>query len=119
MTKRLLLKLGLVGLLGAGLFVAWLWWTTPTSGINWASANRIQVGMTQDEVQAIIGQYPTVYKISCGPRGSQSSLEWRSAGNEAESISVRFDVNGQVTDKSYNSDFMTFLDKLRRWLHLA
>jgi hypothetical protein len=55
MKKRLLLKLGLVALLGTGLFVAWLWWTTPTTGICRYTVSRIQVGMTEAEVVALIG----------------------------------------------------------------
>src|SRR5688572_9149930 len=55
MKKRLLFKLGLVALLGTGLFVAWLWWTTPTTGICRYTASRIQVGMTEAEAVALIG----------------------------------------------------------------
>ena len=117
MKKRLLLKLGLFALLAASLFVAWLWWTTPTSGVNWATANRIQNGMTFDEVKAIIGEFPTSYTISCGPQGTQAGYKWHSTGNDSQSISVLMDVNGKVMVKTYDSEFMTVLDKLRHWLH--
>jgi hypothetical protein len=84
--KRLLVKIGLLAALALLGFVAYLWWTTPTSGINWATANRMQIGMTQDEVIGIIGEYPTVYKIACGPAPTQAGYEWHSAD---ESIMAR------------------------------
>src|SRR5687768_15981491 len=62
MTKRLLLKLGLVALLGAGLFVAWLWWMEPKTGICRYSASQIQNGMTEKEVIAAIGNSPGDYR---------------------------------------------------------
>src|SRR5437763_1429368 len=58
MKKRLLLKLGLVALLGAGLFVAWSWWTEPRTGICEYTAKRIKFGMAQAEITELIGLPP-------------------------------------------------------------
>jgi len=61
MKRRLLLKLGLVALLGAALFVVWLWWTEPRTGICRYTASRIEVGMTEEEVVELIGVPPKDY----------------------------------------------------------
>jgi len=116
--KRLLVKIGLLAALALLGFGAYVWWTTPTSGVNWATANRIQIGMTQDEVIGIIGKHPTASKLGCGPGPTQVEYEWHSANNDGELIIVLLDSNGKVIEKTYNSEFVTFLDKVRHWLHL-
>ena len=55
MKKRLLVKLALIALLGACVFVAWLWWTKPVHSLPKSVVERIKKGMTEEEVLAVIG----------------------------------------------------------------
>ena len=139
MKKRLLLKLGLVALLGTGLFVAWLWWMEPTTGICRATANRIRPGMTLAEVVAIIGEKPNdIGENSFGnferhPSLSRSDrnaalalfrshsligVEMRFWADKPGLIQVAFDENDCVSFSYYISHNESILDKLRRWLRL-
>src|SRR5262245_58672304 len=102
MKKRLLLKLGLVALLGAGLFVAWLWWTVPTTGVCRWTANRIRPGMTEEDVITTIGKLPSPFRMppqlnSPAARG----LVWMTDDNVTSSahIKVCFNQEGLVLDK--------------------
>jgi hypothetical protein len=128
MKKRLLLKLGLVALLGAGLFVAWLWWTEPTTGICRVSANRIKIGMTEEEVAALVGLPAGIYvtEPSFMSPSSEAALErlqisphsfTRVWSGDSGEIVVEFDVSAHVCFVEFLA-VETFLDKPRRWLHL-
>ena len=117
MKKRLLLKLGLVALLGAGLFVAWLWWTVPRTGICRYTANQVKEGMTLNDVEAIIGL----------PPGDYCTKPWRLMNYYARKfwcsddglILVTLDEDGLVTSTEFISDKQdALLDRVRRFLHL-
>jgi hypothetical protein len=119
MKKRLLLKLGLVGLLGAGLFVAWLWWTEPRTGICRYTANRIKVGMREEEVNEIVGLGPPNSWVK--HLGLPGEVTWKSTWiNESGEIVVRWDDNypAEVIEAEYRSLSESFPTKIRQWLHL-
>src|SRR4051812_36005941 len=99
--KKLLLKLGLVALLGAGLFVAWLWWTEPRTGICRLMADRINDGMKREEIVKLIGSEPTHEEIACGPNIYLHHAEW--AGN-GRKIRLQFGIHLEVVSKEYFSE---------------
>jgi hypothetical protein len=136
MKKRLLVKLGLVALVGTALFVAWLWWTIPTSGINRATANRIRVGMSEVEVERMIGVEAGTYATKDAPFSSEWSksdferFKSITAAQPANTLSFSWeDDNGtivvcigrddrRVVYSCYVAFSETIPDKLRRWLRL-
>src|SRR5262249_3560860 len=109
MKKQSFLKLILVALLGLAGFGVYLWRTIPTSGINRASVWRIREGMSQEEVEAIIGMPPGDYckaseqwprgiglTVHGGTRGSWTSY-WHA---DEHSIVVEF-VDYEVSRKRF------------------
>jgi len=137
MTKRFLLKTGLVALVAVAAFVGYLWWTVPSSGINRAIANRIRVGMTLKEVEAVIGlpaddhrtketgipesavapatDADELVKIVAKAGNSLRIEEW--LGDEG-AIIVAVDSDEQVFRSVWVPFSDSFLDKVRSWLHL-
>lgn len=136
MRRRLLLKTGLVALLGVAAFVGYLWWTIPSSGINRTSANRIREGKSLHEVEAIIGlpagDYRTkefslrttaVAQITVADelvrvvkaRNGLRIEEWLS---DEGAIVVAVDREEQVFRSVWVSFSDSFLDKVRAWLRL-
>jgi hypothetical protein len=127
--KRLLLMvaaaLASLGALGLAL---WLFW--PRSPINRASFERIEVGMTLKQVEALLG----------GPRRDESTSPvvpdvpqheylpdfghflWRESFWVSDTLGVRvdFDADGRVTRKACIPLRMAEspFDRLRRWLRL-
>lgn len=61
MKKRLLLRLGLLGLLAFVCLWLFLWWTAPNHRINQSYADQIRKGMTEDEVIQLLGLPPGDY----------------------------------------------------------
>src|SRR6266478_994676 len=51
----------LVALVGVG-FVGALWWTAPDHGVGWSGYERIELGMTESEVEEIIRRPPGWYE---------------------------------------------------------
>src|SRR5687768_7409723 len=60
MRKRLLTTLAVLAVLLAGGYLT-LWWTAPRHNISQAGFDAIQLGMTQEEVEAILGGPPGIY----------------------------------------------------------
>jgi hypothetical protein len=123
-TRRLLL-FALTAGLPVALIAAWLVW--PRTAITRENAAQIGEGMTRSEVEAILGRTPI-------PRPTDRKI-WHRTPNGAEMfvgdywwegdmvIIVAFDDAGKVRETqtfevpdSRRRD--TFLDKVRRWLHL-
>ena len=133
MTKRLLLKTGLVALLGVAAFVGYLWWTIPSSGINRASANRIRMGMTLEQAEAVI-------QLSAGDHRTEKFEHSRTAtARFTRAVEDIFGVTGPLRIKEWVGDegaiivaldndevracrwvpfSETFLDNVRDWLRL-
>jgi len=120
-SRALLLMLALVVCLAAG-FVVFLWVTAPGHHITFENLQQIQAGMTEQEVETILG----------APAGDYSNGRTRMWGGVSISkgvnkkwiaddcaIEVAFAPNGRVgglciTDARPE----TWIDKLRRWLGL-
>lgn len=102
MKKRLLLKLGLLALMGAGLFCLSLWLILP-HGVTKATFDRIQRGMTVNEVR-----FQLLRMGRMGPCGEGiCPWIWEESGNE---IYVHFD---QRTGKAMDAFFITGADGIR------
>jgi hypothetical protein len=118
MRKVPLVLVGLVAVLGAAGLVLWL--TVPRSRITKESFDAIEVGMTEQEVEAILGRLPGDYSGGRGPpqrmslhfsyyhhasspyrlsNGKRTYLRW--VAEQAE-VGVFFDVEGRVTLKHFN-----------------
>jgi hypothetical protein len=70
--------------------------------------DRIQVGMTEEEVDAIVGGM----KLEWG----RANYVWLSGWPEADgpSISVEFGADGRVTDKEFHEGDLSFQARARR-----
>jgi SmpA / OmlA family len=123
--SRRLVLFALTAGLPVALIAAWLVW--PRTAITRENAAQIREGMTRSEVEAILGRTPI-------PRPTDRKI-WHRTPNGAEMfvgdywwegdmvVIVAFDDAGKVRETqtfevpdSRRRD--TFLDKVRRWLHL-
>ncbi|MCI0742907.1 MAG: outer membrane protein assembly factor BamE [Gemmataceae bacterium] len=114
----------LVLLLGAGYGVLWLT-AGPRHRINKESFERIQEGMTEEEVESIIGvpagDYttgPVVVRLMLISFMSPQCKSWKSNVGQ---IVVDFDSRGLITWKRYMDVTPveeSLWDKLRRWLRI-
>ena len=131
--KRLLLCAGLlVALAGAGLVGA-LWWTVPNHGVGWRGYERIEIGMTEREVEAIVGKPPGWYEqlpegehqsyvhdasAEKGVHDSPRGYSWVSTEGH---LGVSLDAAGTVVGVSFTPTRRAsrpLLDRVRRWLGL-
>jgi hypothetical protein len=109
MKKRVLLKVGLVFVLGLGGCVSyqwWAWWTGPRNKINQETVAQIRIGMKLEDVERIIDGPPgyytrpaiieTAYPFSFG---NAEYLWWVTDNGRIE---VRFN-DGVVTEAAYAS----------------
>jgi hypothetical protein len=117
MKSDFLLKLGLVALLGAGLFVAYLLVVRPTTGICRGAAKRIQLGMSMKQVMEIIDGPQEQLEPPFGSGGAflGGVNEWSSDNGR---IKVYFGADGNVMGKEVEFTTETIAETLRRWLHL-
>jgi hypothetical protein len=133
MRKRALITLGLLGTV-ALLGVALLLWLTPRPRIDPDSFEQLQIGMSEHDVERVMGAPAGDYSRSGrrifyglvdiieGPRRRWPEFrakEWR--GDEFGVI-VAFDEDGRVADKAMGTavggvtlSSPTSLDRLRRW----
>lgn len=130
MRKRLFLGLGLPALLLLGGYLL-LWLTIPPGyRITDENLERILPGMTEKEVERILGVPAGNYSGKRGYFASrppdelerllrQGHKEWV---GEGLSIVVRFNEQGVVLNASRGANFgssPSFLDRLRRWLGIT
>jgi hypothetical protein len=126
------LLVALVVAVGLGAFLGW-WIFVRSAGVNRRSFDRIQTGMSQREVEAILGGPPGDYTEagsnsfdwSCVPRESvapQTDTDgcrrevWLAGGL---SVSVYFRPDGVVADKGFVDFTMSppsVFDRIRGWL---
>ncbi len=117
----------------AALGLVLLWWMTPGSPIGWHSYRRIELGMSAQEVEAIVGLPPgshlelaegetVVYdhaaEASKGELNGPKGYSW--VGN-AGNLGVTFDAADRVVGVTFTPlrrENPTWLDRLRRWLGL-
>jgi hypothetical protein len=74
--------------------------------------NRVEIGMTLAEVQGIFSHEGTQLVLT--PDGRKQTWEWKVDGQTTMYIDF---YDGMVDGKAMTR-LDTFLDKLRRWLHL-
>ncbi len=94
----------------------------PGPGVTWANASRIEVGMTEPEVVAIVGGQPMIFppNTACpGQRpGTDTDTQMVWSGTECEII-VYLDWSGHVVDKETKGPSPpTWFDRARRRLGL-
>jgi hypothetical protein len=110
----------LMGIVAAILFIA------PHPRIDQASLDQIQMGMTEQEVRAVIGAPPGDYSVhevvdTFGPHvEGKFHQEW--VGN-GMSIVVGYDADGRVVDKGkvYHTGYIprrTWFQKVLDWIGL-
>jgi hypothetical protein len=114
--RRLLLMLAGFPCLGA---LAWgiMAMLPPQPGVTKANFNRIKEGMTLAEVEAIFSFANA--KVTNDPDPVSSTLwgdTWFSDDRDI-AVVVWFN-NATVVGKEWHGPSETFLDRLRRWLHL-
>lgn len=93
-------------------------WLIPRDPISQASVDAIQLGMSKDDVAAIIGR-PAGY-VDSSPKGEytlpgETGQSW---GGTDGSITVAYDSHGKVNFKHYQAGCreISFLDRIRNWL---
>jgi hypothetical protein len=117
--KRVLLWVGLlVALLGAGL-VGVRWWTRPTHHITMDNLEKIQGGLTEQQVETILGAPAGDY--SNGRTRTWGGVNYPGGVNKKWiaddcAIEVAFAPNGRVGGVSItDARPESWIDKLRRW----
>jgi hypothetical protein len=104
--------------------------TVPRDRINEATFELIEIGMTQRELEELLGKsgdyrsgiQNTLYLKKArgvhGPYGDDDPLRWRS---DSGTILIRFDIHRKVGEAVLFLPMegqMTFFDRLRHWLGL-
>ena len=116
MRKRLMLATVAVSVI-ACIVLAALAMLPPRPGITKANFDRIQVGMTLGEVTVIFGRSPTGEADNIMTIERDPPKAWN---NGKQAAAIHFREDGRVSDKNW-IDFgetETFLERVRRWLHL-
>jgi hypothetical protein len=117
--RRLLLGAGAVVLLGVAGFSLFLWLTTPTPGATWENFHRLRKGMSLSDVKALLGEPDEMLPIF-------TSKHWET--NDIVII-LSFDTDQRLLQGLAHTayqrgpiknipDEVSFLDRIRRWLHL-
>jgi hypothetical protein len=111
-------------LLGAGVLVVYLMRPSPpppVPGVTWDNVGRIQPGMTQTEVQAVLGRPPdwegrwAVPAPHAGPEGTATTQLWEGSPN----IAVHSDGGGRVLGLSaIGAPPPTWVDRVKERLGL-
>jgi hypothetical protein len=110
-----------IPLLAAGV-VAYLHFTAPPPSISRDNYERVEAGMTEREVERIIGTRPGGYEVFYGP-GDRLSQEWADPegvvrwGNGYGILSVGYNAEGRVCTKQleYNSHSVPEHPELWPW----
>jgi hypothetical protein len=124
--RRLLLCVGVVACLGLAVG-GFVWLTLPPPGVTRENYERIREGMSQADVEAVLGVPPGAYgRGGIAEIASSNSIlvfdpSWRTEcwAGDTISIQVSFDTDGRVAWKSYSvilREQETFWERLRRLL---
>lgn len=112
MKKRLLLKLGLVAVLGAGLFVAWSWWMCPHRNhhVTVENANRLTMDICEAEVVELLTR-------PADKSYSDMGIVWKEWHGYDMTIQVSFRDDGKVRGVGIgHPPEKTKLETLCEWL---
>jgi hypothetical protein len=109
--RRILLSAGLLAA-AVSLVLGVLSMLPTRPGVTKANFDRIEEGMTTEEVKAILGEN---YEFM-GPDLANSLAAFGFVADTYQAL-IAF-RSGRVTDKMWQQNRETFADKLRRWLHL-
>jgi hypothetical protein len=130
--RLLLVSLGLLACLFIG-FVAFLWLTDPKDRVTFESWKRLSKGMSNAEVERILGRPPdevekivSEARVDVSDKGAKEvALKWfwfKKWDGEKARIWVIFGDNDADAVQRFAGDHFvieeSFLDKLRRWLRL-
>ena len=100
--------------IAGGLAVAILTLQPLGPGVTEANQDRIEHGMSEADVEAILGKPADTWQIMVSA-GVIADKQWR-AGNGAY-VEITF-INGAVVRSQWYESTETITDKLRRWLSL-
>lgn len=81
----------------------------PTPGVTKANLDRIEIGMTVDEVNAILGP-PEWHGETNNPN---LCICW--VGNDGRG-SVYFDTSGRISSKTWDEREQSILERISRWV---
>src|SRR5262249_30939056 len=118
MTRRKLLLWGVpaaIGLAVVAIFTALL--STPSEASH--RSNKIQLGMTREQVREILGKESSALTIPMGPESKTESLDWEY--DDDSMLVLTFDSTGLVVKKTDYDDLwpLPWYDRLRYRLRKA
>src|SRR5437868_1296173 len=118
--KRYLAVAGMLAILvGAGFGVGMM--LPPAPGVTKANFDRIEIGMTGGDVEAILGERTIMQKVNGGSGGLMVWIDRWEGDNRASATIVyswHESGEGRVASKRWTPSKETILEKLRRWLRL-
>jgi hypothetical protein len=88
----------------------------PRPGVTKANFDRIEIGMTQEDVEAILGSSELHHRG--GLLSGRTAIRWNSwVGADGATVDITF-LNYAVERSTWTESKETLTDKIRRWLNL-
>ena len=114
MRKRLLVAAGtMAGLAGVGLVV--LAMLPPAPGVTKLNFDRIEIGMTEADIEALLGRRAEKSELGLAKHGLLEFAWWH--GDDKAMVTITLH-NGFVDEKRWAAPTETISEKIRRWLRL-
>jgi hypothetical protein len=86
----------------------------PGPGVTKANFDRVEDGMSREDVEAILGEDSELFLINAGP--THATRTW--TGADGSTACISFYILQGVRSKRWTESTETIPDKLRRWLPL-
>jgi hypothetical protein len=117
----------------AGVTVGVLWWTAPNHRLGWSGYHRIQLGMTEQEVEQILevppgshlnvpeGELRVYDHAAAASKGTADAAKGYSWVSNEGNLGICVNDAGVVVGVSFTPlrpENPSFFDKVRRWLRL-